>query len=215
MVLQASSAQTVALDEFIEILEVLDTPAVAAALENVRKRREHYAALIDADPVNAAAFRRECAGYNAHVLAGALVVDSVCEQNAGTDDVELGAHSVVQRALLASGMMEPSPPSPPPLPRGSAIASKGTSRSHQAVHRLADRDGWACYLCGCDLIDTCPGGAAPEVLMDDYGRRYIARDDQPRIAQREHVVPVALGGSNTDLNMALSCRPCNSKKGAQ
>lgn len=74
-------------------------------------------------------------------------------------------------------------------------------------------------------------GRANQVIVakpDDADSRYIPRDVRQRVWQRyggrcaecgasqylefDHIVPVAKGGSNSDLNVQLLCRGCNAKK---
>lgn len=68
------------------------------------------------------------------------------------------------------------------------------SRSHDRIHRLADRDGWSCRYCGvevscrCDDPNECPGVA-------------------------DHVLPLSRGGPDEDHNLVVACWPCNSDKG--
>lgn len=80
--------------------------------------------------------------------------------------------------------------------RDRAKGSRGCARQRGATvsgrFGLADivaRDGHACYLCG----DSFP--------EDDL--------------QIEHVIPIAAGGAHEFTNVALACRPCNSRKSAR
>lgn len=78
-----------------------------------------------------------------------------------------------------------------------------TTAQHRRVHRLAARDGWACYLCHEPLADVCAhGGSLPLEL-----HRWLA--------VVEHVVPKALGGTSAPANLRLACWPCNARKGSQ
>lgn len=40
----------------------------------------------------------------------------------------------------------------------------------------------------------------------------LGADDAPSL---EHVIPIALGGTNTPDNLAVACRRCNTKRGTQ
>lgn len=62
------------------------------------------------------------------------------------------------------------------------------------VIQLAERDGTICYICESD-IDLGLSG------LDRFG---------PTI---DHVIPLALGGTNDDSNLRLTHRDCNTKKG--
>ena len=84
-----------------------------------------------------------------------------------------------------------------------SVAERRARSRHQRLHVLADRDGWACYLCHEPLVDVCTHGET------------LPRELHAWLPQREHVVPRALGGANHDSNLRLACWPCNSKKGAQ
>lgn len=62
--------------------------------------------------------------------------------------------------------------------------------------KVFERDGWRCYLCGCDTPLTKSGtqdDAAPEL---------------------DHVIPLAAGGDHTYENTRCACRRCNRAKGA-
>lgn len=47
----------------------------------------------------------------------------------------------------------------------------------------------------------------------DFACAYCGRRDRPLC--RDHVVPIARGGTNVIANIVPACRPCNSKKGAR
>lgn len=55
------------------------------------------------------------------------------------------------------------------------------------LYALSDRDGWHCFYCGKELTEST--------------------------ATLEHVIPVALGGSQRLANLRLSCMNCNVRKG--
>ncbi|GAA6121462.1 HNH endonuclease signature motif containing protein [Acidovorax sp. FG27] len=62
--------------------------------------------------------------------------------------------------------------------------------------KVFERDGWRCYLCGCDTPLTKSGtqdDAAPEL---------------------DHVIPLAAGGDHTYENTRCACRRCNRAKGS-
>jgi hypothetical protein len=67
-------------------------------------------------------------------------------------------------------------------------------RSAITVEALAERDGWACYLCG-EAID-------PALVMPD-----------PASATIDHVQPVGLGGADSLQNVRLAHFRCNRAKG--
>ena len=80
-----------------------------------------------------------------------------------------------------------------------AALDRGTSRSTQwitAARRAAiyQRDGFTCYLCGCEL--------------DTNKANVLA----PNAATLDHVIPRAKGGSDDSANLRACCRACNSAK---
>jgi hypothetical protein len=85
---------------------------------------------------------------------------------------------------------------------------KVTAR-HREVHRLAERDGWACYMCDVDLIDAC---ADDGMQYAADGGRFVDPSEAYRLPHVEHRVPQALAGSNDLRNKALACTPCNLRK---
>jgi 5-methylcytosine-specific restriction endonuclease McrA len=54
---------------------------------------------------------------------------------------------------------------------------------------VAERDGWTCYLCGCEVTQ--------------------------RTYTMDHVIPVSRGGLHEWGNLRCACRRCNSRKGAK
>ena len=58
-----------------------------------------------------------------------------------------------------------------------------------------ERDGWRCYLCGCDTP------------------KHLSGTTDPNAPELEHVVPLAKGGSHTWDNVRCACRRCNRAKG--
>lgn len=66
----------------------------------------------------------------------------------------------------------------------------------QVNHRkVFERDGWRCYLCGCDT---------PRRLRGTY---------EPNAPEVEHVIPLAKDGPHSYANTRCSCRACNQDKG--
>ena len=61
--------------------------------------------------------------------------------------------------------------------------------------KVFERDGWRCYLCGCET---------------PKGKRGTYDDDAPEL---EHIIPVSRGGEHSYANTACSCRSCNAAKG--
>lgn len=68
---------------------------------------------------------------------------------------------------------------------------------YQRVSKLQvfERDGWKCYLCGCDT---------PKVLS---GTR------EANAPELEHVIPLSAGGPHSYENVRCACRRCNRAKG--
>lgn len=60
---------------------------------------------------------------------------------------------------------------------------------------VLERDGWRCYLCGCETP------------------RELRGTTQPSAPELDHIVPLARGGSHTLNNVACCCRACNQAKG--
>lgn len=85
-------------------------------------------------------------------------------------------------------------------------------RKRQLQHILSDRDGRICHYCHKALI-----------LLDEIKTRCICQKfgdttsyavpDGFAIAQIDHKVPKARGGSNEIDNLVLACPMCNSRKG--
>lgn len=59
-----------------------------------------------------------------------------------------------------------------------------------------ERDGWKCYLCGCDTP------------------RHFSGTTEPNAPELEHVVPLSSGGGHIHGNVRCACRSCNRRKGA-
>lgn len=61
--------------------------------------------------------------------------------------------------------------------------------------KVFERDGWRCYLCGCDTPKELSGTT------------------DPNAPELDHVIPMAKGGGHTYENVRCSCRGCNRAKG--
>lgn len=59
-----------------------------------------------------------------------------------------------------------------------------------------ERDGWRCHICRRRCKPWKIGGAT----------------SQPRSATIDHLIPLALGGTNSKVNVATACFECNTKK---
>jgi hypothetical protein len=62
-------------------------------------------------------------------------------------------------------------------------------------YEILHRDGWRCWICGCDT---------PRKLRGTI---------EPNAPEVDHVIPLAVGGSHTKGNMRCACRSCNQSKG--
>lgn len=62
---------------------------------------------------------------------------------------------------------------------------------------------------------TLAGVEMGEYLLAKWGRKCAYCDAEGVPLEKEHIVPRARGGSDRVSNMALACRPCNQRKGAQ
>jgi len=62
--------------------------------------------------------------------------------------------------------------------------------------KVFKRDGWVCYLCGCET---------PQAFRGTY---------EPNAPEVEHVVPLSKGGEHSYANTRCACRACNSIKGS-
>lgn len=60
--------------------------------------------------------------------------------------------------------------------------------------RLADRDGWVCWLCDGPIDPACPAGS-------------------PHAPTIDHVVPRSRGGRSVPGNLRLAHRRCNARRG--
>lgn len=83
----------------------------------------------------------------------------------------------------------------PPV-RGRAARVANPEAAPASLFYLANRDGWRCTYCGCELessdgYEGIPGG---------------------RMATIDHVVARKWGGADTNQNCVLACHPCNAGK---
>lgn len=76
----------------------------------------------------------------------------------------------------------------------SIIAVKGTSKINLfdvvpaiTKHKLFKRDRGLCAYCGCSILEN--------------------------LAEAEHIIPHSRGGRYSWMNLVISCRPCNQRKG--
>lgn len=76
-------------------------------------------------------------------------------------------------------------------------------RDHITLDALIERDGGVCYLCGCTTSKA-------DSWHDENGN-FICGETYPT---RDHVMPIAKGGTHTWDNVKLACMKCNSTKGA-
>lgn len=83
------------------------------------------------------------------------------------------------------------------------------SNEESKVLKLAERDGWQCHYCDCDL------GLPRLTHVDKYGYAHYAVPDEIKHAQIEHKTPRARGGGDHMDNLVLSCPACNMRKGAR
>lgn len=73
--------------------------------------------------------------------------------------------------------------------RRARLKANGGILSFDIVEKLMKAQNGLCVYCACDLTNVTP--------------------------QIDHILPLALGGMNSDNNVQLLCRPCNSKKGCK
>lgn len=76
--------------------------------------------------------------------------------------------------------------------RKGAIASGGSKRRRKILLRIADRDDWLCHLCG-----------------EPVQRKRTMND--PMAPSLDHVVRHKDGGTDTEDNLKLAHRKCNSE----
>ena len=63
------------------------------------------------------------------------------------------------------------------------------------LHRLAERDGWSCWLCGGDIDPDAPRTSPVAGTVD-------------------HLVPRSRGGTDERSNLRLAHRRCNTRRGS-
>lgn len=78
------------------------------------------------------------------------------------------------------------------------------------VHRAFE---WRCVYCARNIID--PRRARPLALAFGGARPGAAAEalQAPNLATVDHIVPVALGGTDALENLLSSCRACNTERG--
>ena len=84
------------------------------------------------------------------------------------------------------------------------LRSRGRSDEYRdciTLDEVIERDDGICYLCGCETNkDDC---------WRDVNGYHVCGDTYPT---RDHVIPIARGGTHTWENVRLACRRCNSLK---
>lgn len=55
----------------------------------------------------------------------------------------------------------------------------------------------------------------PELMQKQNGKCTVCRGFLTKLIEIDHIIPVALGGTNEKTNLQLLCRPCNRSKGAK
>lgn len=102
--------------------------------------------------------------------------------------------------------------SSPPISGNPGPGSLKPTSRHMRLHELADRQGgWFCHVCRVGLVDVCSDA---DIELDRFGKRMVRAACQKRLPTEDHVVPRQLNGSNSLRNLALSCQPCNTRKGS-
>lgn len=78
--------------------------------------------------------------------------------------------------------------------------------SRRLRDRIGERDGWACRICSghVDRDLTWQHGSKPDLRGSGLNDRY------PSI---EHILPVAMGGTNVEGNLAICHYGCNARRG--
>lgn len=79
--------------------------------------------------------------------------------------------------------------------RGSAVrAARGWKSEKGRWRRICERDNWTCWICENAIDPTITG----------WGQRWAGTAD--------HVVPLALGGSDADDNLRAAHKTCNIRR---
>lgn len=83
---------------------------------------------------------------------------------------------------------------------------KGSGENHKQIHwrDIADAFSMRCAICGCEIDPT-------DVWLNENGRPCQGRN-YPTV---DHIIPLRHGGTDTMENVQLTCKHCNSKKGAK
>ena len=83
---------------------------------------------------------------------------------------------------------------------------KGQSENHKPIHwrDIADIFSMRCAICGCEVDPD-------DVWLNENGRSCQGRK-YPTV---DHIIPLKHGGTDTMENVQLTCKHCNSKKGAK
>lgn len=124
----------------------------------------------------------------------------------------LDAQGLVQIIASRHGSPSDFPQWDPPKPPQNVDKAK-IPGGHLKLHRIAERDGgWNCFHCGIGLIDLCTDD---DIAYDHQGRRYVKPGSLRELATVDHQVPQSLNGSHQVRNLVLSCRSCNTSRGAR
>lgn len=87
---------------------------------------------------------------------------------------------------------------------------------HERLRRqVAERDGWTCTYCACDLIEWYDAQDDPRASYDPDGNcAWDERGTGIYLATLDHVDASLRGRARNDLeNLALACTSCNAIKG--
>ena len=94
---------------------------------------------------------------------------------------------------------------------------KSRSRNGTRIKLIAERDGLYCRYCCIPLFpsDELQKHLIPVSLRNLQGQLIEVGKlpDTIRMATIDHVVPMSLGGTDTAVNLVLSCAKCNASKG--
>lgn len=92
-----------------------------------------------------------------------------------------------------------------------AAASQGLGDTHEAAKFIAEQ--LPQYLRHHLSREKMPPGRRIEILERDAYRCQVCDDHRDLVV--DHIIPVAMGGSNDPANLQALCGPCNMKKGAR